>query len=148
LLRVLIAGCVLAAVGVGVWFLVDDDEQSVPEQLGELFKPECEEGGSNGTYSGIDPASPRIIGFLDKWQGAAFQAVVEKRALEASVMGCEAAGGGIMYFAFTSRRAAERAAGEHRDGSVCLLGRGLFDDDFAEDQLIRFCEQLDGEVVQ
>jgi hypothetical protein len=148
LLRALIGLGVVAAIGIGVWLVFDEDgDQTVPEQLGDLFEPECEKDG--GIYSGIFPMSPRGIGGLDDYHGRAFKTVIENRALEASAMGCEAAGGGIVYYGLTSHRAAERAAEVYRGRPVCLLHKGLFDDDFVddpEDQLVRFCDELDGEV--
>jgi hypothetical protein len=146
----LVAGGVVVA-AVVAWLVFDsngDDEQSVAEQLGALFKPECEEGG--GIYAGIAPASPIALADLAKWHGRRFKTVIDHRALEANVIGCDAAGGGPMVFELTNPRAAERAAKAYRGRPVCVVGKSLFDDDFvdnARDQLARFCQQVDGRLV-
>lgn len=126
----------------------EEDEESVAERLGSMFAPECEDDG--GIYEGVEPAWPRILADLGEHHGAAFKAVIDSRALEANVIGCSAAGGGLMHFTLTSQRAAERATAAYRGGPICRFGRDIFDSSYvngAASQVARFCEELGGRVI-
>ena len=126
----------------------DTDEESVSERLGSMFARECEDDG--GIYDGVEPASPIVLGDLGERHGSAFKDVIDNRALDANLIGCSAAGGGLMHFTLTSQRATERATVAYRGGPICRYGRDIFDSSYvnaAASQVARFCEELGGRVV-
>jgi hypothetical protein len=126
-----------------------DEKKSVSERLATMFQPECEEDG--GIYDGVVPASPIVLADLARRHGSEFKAVIDKRALEANLIGCSVAGGGLMHFLLTSRQAASRASAAYSGGAVCRYGRDIFDSDYvngADDQVVRFCKELGGRVIR
>jgi hypothetical protein len=116
-----------------------------PDQLENLFTPNCEAG--NGIVDrGAEDLDHDELSLADDSHGGAFANALEAGDPEIVRISCEVGGSSLRHYEFDSEREARRATKVHRGGQTCLLSETSFFDG-PGNKLREFCAELGGNVV-